>query len=460
MKKDKVIVVGGGVGGYPAAIRAARLGADVTLIEKSDIGGVCLNRGCIPSKVFLNSASVYREIKKASVFGVITENVAIDYSKVLARKKAIVTRLTGGVAALLRSKKIRLITGTASFIESKKMKIMETEEILTADKIILATGSLPARLAIDGSDKANMLTSNELLNLDTLPDSILIIGGGYIGVELGQFLGRMGVQVTIVEMLNRIVPTEDEEIGKALEAALTKEGINILTGASVEKIETNGKIKKVTLSTPQGKKTIAASEVAQTVGRRPYYEGLNIEKIGLKIEKGRIAVNGKMETNIPGIYAVGDVIGGIMLAHVAMAEGECAARNALGGSSVLSYRAVPRCIYTSPEVACVGLTENSAREQTREIQVARFPLYAAGKALLMEESEGMVKIIASKTHGEILGVHIIGPHATEMIAEAVFAMEMEATVEELAHSIHPHPTVSEGVCEAAMMLCGGAVHIP
>lgn len=460
MKKKRVIVIGGGVGGYPAALRAARLGAEVTLIEKERVGGVCLNKGCIPTKIFLHSASIYTEMKRASVFGVTAEKLNIDYSQVLARKKAIVERLTGGVASLLKSKKIKLVTGSASFVDANSVRVAETGDVLTADKFILATGSVPARLSIEGNKRLALLTSDELLSMDSLPESLVIIGGGYIGVELGQFYNRMGVQVSIVEMLDRIIPTEDEEISGALEKALVKEGIHVLTQARVERIDADGKKKKVTVATSAGKKEIIAAEVAQTVGRRPRFEGMNIEQIGVEVEKGRIKVNDRMQTSVPHIYAVGDVVGGIMLAHVAMAEGECAARNAMGISSSISYRAVPRCIYTSPEVACVGLTEKNAVKEKGEIQVSRFPLHATGKATLMEETGGMMKIVASKKHGEILGVHIMGPHATEMIAEAVLAMEMEVTVEELAHAIHPHPTVSEAMGEAAMLLDGGAVHLP
>lgn len=460
MSRERVIVVGGGVGGYPAALRAARLGADVTLVEKEKIGGVCLNKGCIPTKTFLHSASLYQEIQRASLFGLTTENLAIDMSRVLARKNSIVDRLTSGVASLLKSKKVKVVTGTAAFTDAKNMKVLETGEVVTGDKFILATGSTPARLSIEGSQHVPILTSDDLLNVESLPGSLVIIGGGYIGVELGQFYSRMGVTVSIVEMLNRIIPTEDEEIARALQAALSKEGISILTETTVEQIEKNGKNKRLVLSGPDGKKEIITEEVAQSVGRRPYYQGMNIEKIGLKTENGRITVNDRMQTNIPHIYAVGDVIGGIMLAHVAMAEGECAARNAMGFPSSLSYRAVPRCIYTSPEVACVGLTEKDAVEAHGEVLVSRFPFHAIGKAALIDGTDGMVKIVADKTFGEILGVHLIGPHATELIAEAVLAIEMEATVEELAHTIHPHPTLSEGLGEAAMLLSGGALHLP
>jgi dihydrolipoamide dehydrogenase len=296
--------------------------------------------------------------------------------------------------------------------------------------------------------------------MESLPSSLLIIGGGYIGVELGQFYSRMGVKVTIVEMLDRIIPTEDEEIGRALEMFLAKEGISILTSATVEKVRMDGNDKKVILSTRDGKKEVTAAEVAQTVGRRPCFLEMDVDRIGLKTERGRIAVNERMQTSIPHIYAVGDVTGGIMLAHVALAEAECAARNAMGHHASISYRAVPRCIYTSPEVGCVGLTESKAAEERGGVQVSRFPFHAVSKALLMEEAEGMIKIVASRQHGEILGVHIIGAHATELIAEAVLAMELEATVEELAHAIHPHPTLSEGMGEAAMVLSGGALHLP
>jgi len=460
MKRISVTVVGGGVGGYSAALRAARLGADVTLIEKENLGGVCLNKGCIPSKVLLHSASIYHEVKRASLFGLSTEKLKIDLSAVLVRKKAVVERLRAGVASLLRNGNIKVVRGTAAFSDANTMTILETGEVLSADKFILATGSVPVRLSIEGSDEVGLLTSDDLLSPESLPASLLIIGGGYIGVELGQFYSRLGVNVTIVEMQDRIISTEDEEISRALEASLSKEGMSIFTSSAAEKIGKDGENKNVTISCPDGKKKILAAQVAQTVGRKPDYLDLNIDKACLKAEMGRIRVDETMRTNVPHIYAVGDVTGGIMLAHVAMAEGECAARNAMGHSSVVSYRAVPRCVYTSPEIACVGLSERSAIEQTGDVEVSRFPLHASSRASITEETGGMVKIVASKKHGEVLGVHIIGPHATELIAEAAFAMEMEATVEELANTIHPHPTLSEALREAAMVLSGGATHLP
>lgn len=254
MGRERVIVIGGGVGGYAAALRAARLGAEVILVEKEKVGGVCLNKGCIPTKILLHSASLYMEVKRAGIFGLSAEKLEIDFSRILARKKTIVDRLTGGVASLLKNKNVKVLNGTAVFADAESIKILETGELFTGDKFILATGSVPTKLTIDGSEKVNLLTSDDLLNLETLPESLLIIGGGYIGVELGQFYCRMGVKVSIVEMLDRIIPTEDEEISRALEAALSKEGLSIITKAAVEKIEMSGKDKKVILSAPDGKK--------------------------------------------------------------------------------------------------------------------------------------------------------------------------------------------------------------
>ena len=459
MRGTRVVVIGGGVGGYPAALRAARLGAEVSLVEKEKIGGVCLNKGCMPTKVYLHAASILREMKRASLFGVNAERIQFDFQSLLTRKKTVVDRMTAGITNLLRDKKVRVVKGTATFIDSKSIKILETGEVLSGDKFILATGSIPANLSINGSEKDSLLTSDDLLQMESLPDSLLIIGGGYIGVELGQFFRRMGTKVSIVEMMDRIIPSEDEEISHALKGFLEQEGINIHTQANVEKIEKDEIGKKVVFSTPQGEKEVKVSKAAQTVGRRPYFLGLGIEKIGLKTEMGRIVVNDRMETNVPHIYAAGDLIGGTMLAHVAMAEGECAARNAMGQPSSLSHPAIPRCIYTSPEVACVGLTEKQAAERG-DVQISHFPFHAIGKASLMEEGEGMIKIVAGKRYGEILGVHMIGPHATELIAEAVLAIEMEVTIEELAHAVHAHPTLSEGLGEAAMQLSGGALHLP
>lgn len=455
----KIIVIGGGVAGYPAALRAARLGAQVVLIERDKLGGVCLNWGCVPTKALLQSAEVYSTVKRASTFGVKAEKISIDFPAMMRRKEGVVRQLTTGIEKLLKDKKVEIIRGTATFSDQKTLKIMETGQIIQGDKVIIATGSVPIRPDIGGIDGPHVMTSNDILSAMSLPKSVLIIGGGYIGVELGQLLSRLGVRVIIVEILSRILPTEDEDVGEALKKRLEDEGITIYISSTVEKVEPGKEMAAVTYSTPEEKKTVRVEKVIVTVGRRPYTEGLGLEKIGIKVDNDRIIVNNRMKTNIPGIYAIGDAVGGIMLAHMAMVEGECAARNAMGIDSEIDYGVVPRCIYTFPEIGAVGMTEREAQERY-PITVSRFPLHANSKANILGETHGMVKIIAEEEDGEILGVHIVGPNATDLISEAVFAMEMEATVEELAHTIHPHPTLSEAFGEAAQVLSGGAIHLP
>ena len=455
----KIIVIGGGVGGYPAALRAARLGAQVVLIERDKLGGVCLNWGCVPTKALLQSVEVYSTVKRASTFGVKAEKISIDFPAMMRRREGVVGQLTTGVEKLLKDKKVEIIRGTATFSDQRTIKIMETGQIIQGDKVIIATGSVPIRPDIGDIDGPQVITSNDILSAKSLPKSVLIIGGGYIGVELGQLLSRLGVRVIIVEILSRILPTEDEDVGEALKKRLEDEGITIYISSTVEKVEPGKEMATVTYSTPEEKKTVRVEKVILTVGRRPYIEGLGLEKIGMRVDNHRIIVNNRMETNVPGIYAVGDVIGGVMLAHMAMVEGECAARNAMGTLSEIDYGVVPRCIYTFPEIGAVGMTEKEARER-HTVKVSRFPLHANSKANILGETHGMVKIIAEEEDGEILGVHIVGPHATELIGEAVFAMEMETTVEEMAHAIHPHPTLSEALGEAAQVLSGGAIHLP
>ena len=460
MDKKRMVVIGGGVGGYVAALRAARAGADVTLVERRELGGVCLNRGCIPSKVYLQAAGLLHESQKAAVYG-LTGELKPDFPAMKARKGKIVSTLTGGVSSLLKSARVRVINGTASFVDPSTVEIAETSEKVSADVFIIATGSLPVKLPIPGSDHAPMLSSDDLLDMDNPPASLLIVGGGYIGVELGQFYSRIGTKVTIVEMTSRIIPTEDAAMADALRTSLEAEGMTILTDAKIESVGQEGNQRTAVAITAEGKKTLTADAIALTAGRKPEFSNLGLEKIGIELTKsGAIKVDERMRTSLPHIFAVGDCVGGILLAHVASAEAEVAVENALGHDSTVSYKAVPRCIYTDPEVGCVGLTEDQARADHPDVKVAKFPFRAVGKALIADSFNGMVKIVADGKHGEILGVHIIGPHATELIAEAVLAIGLECTAEEIARSIHAHPTISEGVGEAAMMLVNGAVHIP
>ena len=458
-EKTRITIIGGGVGGYPAAIRAARMGAEVTLIEKDALGGTCLNWGCIPTKALLQSATVARTMKESEVFGIRCKGYEVDFGAVMARKNTVVAQLTRGVGALLKAKKVKVIQGTASFVDPKTVQVNETGEKIQGDKILIASGSKPGRIPIEGIDGPDVMDSNQVLAMKALPKSVVVIGGGVIGVEFAQFLIGMGTEVTIIEMLPNLVPGVDKEIATALQKQIAASGVKIVTGASVKSIAHKKTENIVTYALGDKTETVTAEKVFLTVGRKPDFSLLNIDKVGIKHERGAIVVNETMETNVPGIYAAGDVIGGIMLAHLASAEGECAVRNALGHKEVMNYKAVPACIYTTPEVACVGLSEEQARERG-EIQVGRFPFRGNGKALVLNEVEGMVKVISDKKFGEVLGVHIIGPHATDLIAEAVLGMTMEMTAEELAGAIHPHPTVSEAIMEAAMAITGGAIHMP
>ncbi len=457
--KTRITIIGGGVGGYPAAIRAARMGAEVTLIERDALGGTCLNWGCIPTKALLQSANVVRTMKESEVFGIRCKGYEVDFGAVMARKNTVVAQLTRGVGALLKAKKVKVIQGTASFVDPKTVQVGETGEKIQGDRILIASGSKPGRIPIEGIDGPDVMDSNQVLAMKSLPRSVVVIGGGVIGVEFAQFLIGMGTEVTIIEMLPNLVPGVDKEIAAALQKQIAASGVKIVTGASVKSVVHKKTENTVTYVLGDKTEAVTAEKVFLTVGRKPDFSLLNVDKVGIKHERGAILVNETMETNVPGVYAAGDVIGGIMLAHLASAEGECAVRNALGHKEVMNYKAVPACIYTTPEVACVGLTEEQAKERG-EIQIGRFPFRGNGKALVLNEVEGMVKVISDKKFGEVLGVHIIGPHATDLIAEAVLGMTMEMTAEELAGAIHPHPTVSEAVMEAAMAISGGAIHMP
>ncbi|MCP4196907.1 MAG: dihydrolipoyl dehydrogenase [Proteobacteria bacterium] len=456
--KRRITVIGGGVGGYPAAIRAARLGADVTIIEKADMGGTCLNRGCIPTKSLLQSAEVARTVKESEIFGVMSEPPKIDFGAVMKRKNKVVKQLRTGVEGLVKAKKIKLVRGEAKIVNAKT--VMVGKEKIESDALIIATGSVPSTVPIPGLDKVDAWDSTDFLDAKALPKSVIIIGGGVIGVEVAEVMVGMGSQVTVLEMLPQIAPGVDTEVANMLAGSLAKKGIAIFTQAQVTKVEKKKGKKAVTYKLGKETKTVEADEIVVAVGRRPYTDGLDVEKLKLKMDRGAIVVNDKMETTVKDVYAVGDVTGGILLAHVAAAEGEVAAVNATGGDRKVSYKAVPGCIYTHPEVASVGLTEAEAKEQKYDVQVGKFPFVGVGKALVLDSTEGMVKIVADKKYGEVLGVHMIGPHATDMIAEAVLGIHMEATVEEFAHAIHPHPTLSEAVMEAALTLAGGAIHMP
>ncbi len=451
-----VVVIGGGPGGYPAAIRVAQLGGKVTIIEKDELGGTCLNRGCIPTKSLLQSAGVYHLAKEAKVFGINTAGASVDFPAVMARKNTVVKQLVGGLGGILKSHGMTIIKGTGEIVDAKTVTVKESGETIKADKIIIATGSVPSNVPIPGIDLPGVINSDGALSLEKLPQSILIIGGGVIGMEFAQIMRRMDVAVTVVEMLPQILPTEDEEIAKTFAGMMQKEGIEIHTSTTVSKIEAKGDKKLVSFGDQQKEVDL----VLVAVGRSPYTDGLGLDKVGVAMEKGFVKVNEYLETSVPGIYAIGDVIGNYMLAHVATAEGETAALNVLGQRHKMNYRAVPRAVYTNPEVASVGMTEKEAKAKYGDVQIGRFPFVGCGKALVINETGGLVKIIADRKYGEVLGVAILGPHATDLINEAALAIQMEATVEEIAHTIHAHPTIAESIMEAALDVDAKAIHMP
>jgi dihydrolipoamide dehydrogenase len=459
--KNCVVVIGGGPGGYVAALRAAQLGAQVTLIEKDKLGGTCLNRGCVPTKSLLQSASMLWQIKNADAFGISVRPPSLDFAAVCRRKQKVVEQLVDGVESLMRNNNVTVINGIATIAGPGKVRVVgEEEKTIEADKIIIATGSESASVPIEGIDEEGVIDSDEALTMEYLPKSMIIIGGGVIGLEFAQIFHRMDVKVAIIEMMPQILPTEDADIAQMLQEILKEEGIDIYTNAKVMSIGTNEQGNKiVSFSAKKGEKKLVVDKVLIAVGRIPYTKGLGLEKLGVALDRGRIVVNSRMETNIKDIYAIGDVVGGSMLAHMAMAEGICAAHNAVGMGGEMDYRAVPRCVYTSPEIAAVGLTEKEAEEKYDNVRVGRFPFRANAKALVLNEMDGMVKFIADAQYGQVLGVGIIGPHATEMIAETVLGIQLEATINDFASAIHAHPTLSEAVMEAALGIEGKSIHL-
>jgi dihydrolipoamide dehydrogenase len=460
--KVKVVVIGGGPGGYVAAIRAAQLGGDVTLIEKEYLGGTCLNVGCIPTKSLLHTAELYEEAKNGAKYGVVAEDVKIDFSKAQERKRAVTKQLVSGVKGLLNSHKVKVLNGEASFIskDTVEVKTDKGSDTIKADRFIIATGSIPVKPPILGIDSKQCIDSTAALELKEVPKTMVIVGGGVIGVEIATLYNALGCKVTIVEMLNEILPMMDGELTKMIRSKLAKKGVDIYTKAKVMSFKDVGENVEVTVEMNDGtNKAFDCEKALISIGRRTNTASIGLEKAGIDNDRGRITVNNKMETNVPGIYAVGDCIGKIMLAHIASAQGEVAAENALRHNSLFDSKTNPSCVYTNPEYASVGLTEEDAKAQGIDYIVGRFPLYANGRAMIMGE-EGMVKIIAEKKYKEILGAHILGPRATDLIGELSLAIGMEATIDELIKTIHGHPTVAESIKEAALDVEKRAIHIP
>ena len=459
-----VVVVGGGPGGYVAAIRAAQLGGKVTLIEKNKLGGTCLNVGCIPTKVLLHAAEALTEAKHMDNLGIQVSVNGIDWKAVQSRKEAVTNQLVSGVTGLMKANKIRVIEGTASFASKTALEVVKkdgTKENVPFDKVILATGSVPAVPPIPGvKENAACVDSTGALAFDHVPETLLVIGGGVIGMELATAYSRFGAKVTVVEAMPKLLPMMDGELTAMLRKKMEASGVTILTEATVQSVEAAPVGAKVQVEVGGKVESFEAEKVLVAVGRRTDTEALGLDKVGIAHDRGRITVNDKMETNVPNIYAIGDCLGKVMLAHVASAQGEVAAENALGETAVYDGKTNPSCVYTDPEFAGVGLTEEKAKEEGIPYQVGKFPLMANGKALIMNGGEGMIKFIIGKEYGEVLGVHILGPRATDLIGECALAIGMEATVDEIYATIHAHPTVTEAVREAALAATKRAIHIP
>ncbi len=453
-------IIGGGPGGYVAAIRAAQLGAKVALVEQERLGGVCLNWGCIPTKAMTSAIELLLEIEKAEDFGILVSEPGLDFSRMMARKDEVVERLVSGVESLMDARKIQVIAGHGEVASPTGIRISgESSKELEVRRIIVATGSVPAKPPVPGVDLPAVMTSREILALQEPPHDLVIIGGGAIGVEFASIFNALGTKVTLVEMLPSLVAPVDEELGRRYTQLLRRQGVDIHLRSPLKAIaESNGSV-EVVYEGPQGEGAIAADAVLLATGRVPLTEGLNLGDVGVKLERGAIAVDEHMATSLPGIYAIGDVTGGWMLAHVASREGEVAAEHALGRDSTMDYTAVPNCVFTLPEMAGVGLTEQEVKEQGIPYRKSRFPFSASGRALAMGQTTGLVKMICEQDSRRILGLHIMGPHATDMIAEGALAIQSGATVEDIVRTIHAHPTLPEAVREAALGQMQGAIHV-
>jgi len=456
-----ILIIGGGPAGYYGAIRAAQLGARTICVEKGPLGGVCLNVGCIPTKALLYCAETLDAIRHAGEFGIKVGEPKLDFMAMMARKDKIVSQLVSGIGGLFKKNKVTLIRGTAKLAGGNKVIVSADsgEQTLTARNILICTGAEPAVLRLPGFEIGeNVWTSNEALEAKAIPKSLLVVGGGFIGLEFSYIYQRLGADVTVVELMPQILPAADTEMANELEKILARKGIKIHTGSSVVFAEDIPNGKRVHFKTPEGDKALDVERVIVAVGRVPQSAGLGLEDLGVKTDRGKILVNEHMQTNIPAIYAAGDVVGEPMLAHVAWAEGAVAVEHAMGRPSSIDYRAFPSGVYTWPELASVGMTEAQAKAKYRDILVGRFTFAHNGKAMGLGETQGLVKVISEPRYGEILGVHILGPNATDLITEAVIAIANEATIDELIGAIHPHPTLSEAVQEAAMDTRGEAIH--
>lgn len=458
MSKYDIIVLGSGPGGYVAAIRASQLGFKVAIVEKENLGGVCLNWGCIPTKALLKSAQVFEYLKHAEDYGLSASKVDKDFTKVVERSRGVADGMSKGVQFLMKKNKIDVINGFGKLKAGKKIEVDGKE--YSADHIIISTGARSRELPNLKQDGKKVIGYREAMTLKTQPKSMIVVGSGAIGAEFSNFYNAMGTEVTIVEYLPTLVPLEDEEVSKQFERIFKKSGIKVMTNSSVESVDTTGKTVKATVKTKKGEEVIEADIVLSAVGIASNIENIGLEDVGIASDRGKIMVNDWYQTNIPGYYAIGDVVPGPALAHVASAEGiTCVEKIAGMNVEAIDYGNIPGCTYTSPEIASVGMTEKQAKEAGYELKVGKFPFSASGKASASGAKDGFVKVIFDAKYGEWLGCHMIGAGVTDMIAEAVVARKLETTGHEVLKAIHPHPTMSEAVMEAVADAYDEVIHL-
>ena len=457
-----VVVIGAGPAGYVCAIRLAQLGQKVTVVEKAQVGGTCLNIGCIPSKALIAAGSLLERISHADAMGITAEGVKLDVAKLVEWKSGIVGKLTGGVAGLLKNHKCAYIEGTAKITGKNSVEVTgkDGKQTLKADDIVIATGSIPIEIPGFAFDEKHVWSSTGALAPDRIPQHIVVIGGGYIGLELGLMYQKLGSQVTVLEATGGALPGQDRDCVKVIERSMKKRKVKLMTETFAQGYEAKGKQLFVRVKTKQGEDTIECDQILSTVGRRPYSAGLGLESVGLKTdERGFLPVDKQMRTKVPNIYAIGDIAGQPMLAHKGSKEGTVAAAVIAGQPEEYDVRCVPAVIFTAPEMAAVGLTEDECKERGLTVNVGKFPFAASGRAMSLMETEGFVKIVADAKTDEVLGVQMVGPEVTELIAEAALAIEMGATAEDIARTIHAHPTLPEAMMEAAEAVHTMAVHI-
>ena len=461
--KFDVIVVGSGPGGYVAAIRASQLGLKTAVVEAAELGGICLNWGCIPTKALLKSAQVFEYINHAADYGITVKDASADFTGIVKRSRGVADGMSKGVTFLMKKNKIEVIKGWGKIQPGKKVEVEDAEgkkTVYAADNVIIATGARSRELPSMKIDKKKIIGYRDAMTLDKMPKKMVVVGSGAIGIEFAYFYATMGTEVTIVEFLDRIVPVEDAEVFKTLEKLYKKAGMTIMTSSEVTAVDTKGTGCKVTVKTAKGEETLTCDIVLSAAGVVSNLENVGLEDVGILVDKGKIKVDEFYKTNMPGYYAIGDVIPGPALAHVASAEGIiCVEKIAGKNPDPLDYGNIPGCTYCSPEIASVGMTEAKAKEAGYELRIGKFPFSASGKASAAGAKDGFVKLVFDKKYGELLGAHMIGANVTEMIAEIVAIRKLETTGHEIIKTVHPHPTMSEAIMEAAAAAYDEVIHL-